>query len=60
MKHLISRPWYARWDRYGNEICDTRWLRLGRGWLYVEVGKWGIVARLLVIHFSLHYDPAGD
>jgi len=57
---VISRPWYARYDQYGNELADVRWLRVGRKRWYIETGKWGVVARFGSIHFTTHYDPAEE
>jgi hypothetical protein len=52
---LVSRPWYTRYDRSGDEQ-DVRWLRLGPRRCYVEVGRWGIDIRIGPARLSGYFD----
>lgn len=60
MSQLVSRPWYCVTDSNGNEIGDVRWLRIGRGQWYIEVGKWGVAARFGAIRFGLYFDQGEE
>jgi hypothetical protein len=56
---LVSRPWYCRYDDDGIEH-DVHWFRAGLRRLYVEVGKWGIDARLGPARLSVFLDHSDD
>lgn len=53
---ILSRPWYSQQDYLGNEVRDVRWVRVGRGRWYVEVGKWGINAQAGTVSLALHFN----
>jgi hypothetical protein len=59
MSQLVSREWYSINGPDGYEH-DVRWLRVGRGRWWAEIGKWGIAVRLGPVHLTLHFDPRED